>query len=202
MAPTIRKKKKRDADEVSEADPAPAGRVSTGIEGLDEITNGGLVPRRAYLVRGKPGTGKTTVGLHFLVDGAARGDRVLCIALAEPVHEIRDNAESVGIDLSGVEFLDLSPTAAHFTEDESYDVFSAAEVERAPVTRKIVEAVEKLKPQRVFLTRSPSSATWPGTRTSSASRSSPSSATSSIPGPRSCTPPREARTPPTTTSSS
>jgi circadian clock protein KaiC len=151
MAPTIRKKKKRDADEVSDVDPAPAGRVSTGIEGLDEITNGGLVPRRAYLVRGKPGTGKTTVGLHFLVDGVARGERVLCIALAEPVHEIRDNAESVGIDLSGVEFLDLSPTAAHFTEDESYDVFSAAEVERAPVTRQIVEAVEKLKPQRVFL---------------------------------------------------
>ncbi len=126
-------------------------RVSTGIAGLDEITHGGLIPKRAYLVRGKPGTGKTTIGLHFLTAGVAKGERVLCIALAEPAEEIRQNAESVGIDLSGVEFLDLSPTAEHFTEDESYDVFSSAEVEREPVTRQIVEAVEKLKPQRVFL---------------------------------------------------
>jgi circadian clock protein KaiC len=47
-------------------------RSSTGIEGLDEILQGGLVPCRAYLVRGGPGTGKTTLGLHFLAAGTSR----------------------------------------------------------------------------------------------------------------------------------
>jgi len=36
-------------------------RLSTGILGLDQILHGGLIPGRAYLVRGRPGTGKTTL---------------------------------------------------------------------------------------------------------------------------------------------
>src|SRR5207245_93278 len=38
-----------------------------------------------------------------------------------------------------------------FTETQSYDIFSPAEVEREPITRQIIEAVEKLKPRRVFI---------------------------------------------------
>src|SRR5215467_8798068 len=41
-------------------------RISTGIAGLDHILHGGLLPGRTYLVAGEPGTGKTTLGLHFL----------------------------------------------------------------------------------------------------------------------------------------
>lgn len=37
-------------------------RCPTGIVGLDEVLHGGLVPQRAYLARGGPGTGKTTLG--------------------------------------------------------------------------------------------------------------------------------------------
>lgn len=40
-------------------------RLSTGIAGLDYILMGGLIPQRAYLVRGGPGSGKTTLGLHL-----------------------------------------------------------------------------------------------------------------------------------------
>ena len=43
--------------------------LKTGIKGLDEILNGGLISERFYLVRGGPGTGKTTLGLHFLIEG-------------------------------------------------------------------------------------------------------------------------------------
>jgi circadian clock protein KaiC len=52
-------------------------RVSTGVIGLDEILDGGLIQKRAYLVRGGPGCGKTTLGLHFLTEGTARGERSL-----------------------------------------------------------------------------------------------------------------------------
>jgi circadian clock protein KaiC len=49
-------------------------RVSTGIEGLDYILKGGLPKNRLYLVEGNPGTGKTTMGLTFLLEGERSGE--------------------------------------------------------------------------------------------------------------------------------
>lgn len=126
-------------------------RLSTGVEGLDEILYGGCLPGRAYLLRGGPGSGKTTLGLHILATGAARGESTLFITLGESVEQIRANAAQIGIDLTNVHFLDLSPDSETFTLMESYDIFSSAEVEREPITQKIVEAVQQFQPQRVFL---------------------------------------------------
>ncbi|HEU0028278.1 MAG TPA: ATPase domain-containing protein [Ktedonobacterales bacterium] len=126
-------------------------RVSTGTPGLDEVIDGGLIPQRAYLVRGGPGSGKTTLGLHFLTDGTARGEQSLFITLGEPEGELRANAKTLGFDLTHVHFLDLSPNAAFFTEIQTYDIFSPAEVEREPVTQQILEQIERIRPQRVFV---------------------------------------------------
>src|ERR1700719_2141516 len=84
-----------------------AYRVSTGVAELDEILQGGLIPRRAYLVRGDPGCGKTTLGMHFLCAGAARNEATLLISLGEPQEHIYANAASIGLDLKDVAFLDL-----------------------------------------------------------------------------------------------
>ncbi|MCS6887136.1 ATPase domain-containing protein [Chloroflexus sp.] len=129
---------------------AMANRLTTGIPGLDEILGGGLVPQYAYLVRGGPGAGKTTLGLHFLATGAARGETALFISLEEAESKIRRNAARVGIDLSKVHILDLSPSSDFFAKTEIYDIFSPAEVEREPLTRQIVETVQRLRPSRVF----------------------------------------------------
>jgi circadian clock protein KaiC len=126
-------------------------RVSTGITGLDEVLYGGLIPKRTYLVRGRPGSGKTTLGLHFLIEGAAKGESVLLITFGEAEAEIRANAQILGFDLAQVHFLDLSPNAKFFTEVQTYDIFSPAEVEREPVTKQILDQIETLHPQRVFL---------------------------------------------------
>jgi circadian clock protein KaiC len=126
-------------------------RLSTGITGLDEILCGGLIPERSYLIRGGPGCGKTTLGLHFLTEGTAKGERSLLITLGEPEAELRANAQVLGFDLAQVHFLDLSPNATFFTEVQTYDIFSPAEVEREPVTRRILDQIETLHPQRVFL---------------------------------------------------
>lgn len=126
-------------------------RLSTNIVGLDEVLNGGLIANRAYLVRGGPGTGKTTLGLHFLTAGAANGEQVLFITLGENVEQIRQNGENLGLDTSALAFLDLSPTSDFFAKVQTYDIFSPAEVEREPMTQAIVEQVQTLKPQRVFL---------------------------------------------------
>lgn len=126
-------------------------RVSSGIEGLDEILNGGYVKGRAYLVRGEPGCGKTILGLHFLIDGAKKGENVLFITLSEPEESIKRSAESLNLNVDGIEFLDLSPTSEYFASVETYDIFSPAEVEREPMSSAIVSKVEELNPARVFI---------------------------------------------------
>ena len=54
-------------------------RISTGSDGLDDILGGGFDANRMYLYEGRPGTGKTTIALQFLLRGARDGERVLYI---------------------------------------------------------------------------------------------------------------------------
>jgi circadian clock protein KaiC len=126
-------------------------RCPTGIAGLDEVLHGGLVRHRAYLARGGPGTGKTTLGLHFLRAGVARGERALLITLESNESQLRSDAAAQGLDLDGVRVLDLSPTREFFAQNQSYDIFSPADVERDPTTRQIVETVQEHRPERVFV---------------------------------------------------
>ncbi|MGB9965957.1 ATPase domain-containing protein [Halobacterium hubeiense] len=126
-------------------------RVSTGIEGLDSVLNGGFVPGRAYLARGEPGTGKTIFGYHYLTAGVENGETVLYVNLEESVEDVKANARSVGFDLEGVEFLSLTPDSEVFTESQSYSVFGANEVEAGAFNEAIVERIEALDPSRIFI---------------------------------------------------
>ena len=72
----------------------------TGIDGLDDILNGGLTPDRMYLVEGTPGTGKTTLGLGFLLTGVKVGEIGLYITLAETEVELRLGRASGGADIA------------------------------------------------------------------------------------------------------
>ncbi len=125
-------------------------RLSTGVPGLDQVLHGGLISQAAYLVRGGPGRGKTTLGLHFLYAGSA-DENSLFIGFQESDQQLRDNARAIGLDVSNITFLNLSPDEEFFTRQEHYDVFSAAEVEQAPLSESIVEAVNRLQPKRVFV---------------------------------------------------
>ncbi|WP_135820462.1 ATPase domain-containing protein [Halostella litorea] len=125
------------------------GRVGTGIADLDAVLNGGLVPGRAYTVRGEPGTGKSILGMHFLT--AAPDDAALYINLEESTANVRENAASLGIDLSDVAFCDLSPESDYFRDNRSYDLFDPDEVEGEAVSDRIGEAIEATDPDRVFL---------------------------------------------------
>lgn len=127
------------------------GRLSTGITGFDEILCGGLIPKQAYLVRGGAGCGKTILGLHFLLAGSIYDEEALFITLGESAAQIQQNASRIGFDTQTVSFLDLSPESEFFRENQTYDIFSPAEVERESTTQKIIESVEKLQPRRVFL---------------------------------------------------
>jgi circadian clock protein KaiC len=125
-------------------------KVSTGVPGLDKLLKGGLVGGRSYLVRGGPGNGKTTLGLHFLTASPA-DEKSLFITLAESEEDIRENAASLGFNLDAITVLDLSPNKKFFAESQSYDIFSPAEVEREPIAQRIVDEVDVIKPNRVFI---------------------------------------------------
>lgn len=84
-------------------------RVSIGVPGIDRMLGGGLIPGRPYLVTGGTGSGKTLLGLSFLLEGLRRGEDVLLVAVDEPPSEIVENVRSFGWDLSAIRTLDANP---------------------------------------------------------------------------------------------
>ena len=86
--------------------------VSTGIAGLDPLLCGGLPADRLYLIQGRPGTGKTTLALQFLLEGAQRGERAVYVTLSETASELRGIAASHGWSLADVELCQLHTAAA------------------------------------------------------------------------------------------
>lgn len=126
-------------------------RISTGLPGLDEILSGGIVPEKAYLLCGGPGTGKSTIGYRYLEYGAEQGEKSLLITLSESQDSAVKNAQTVNIDLSDVSILDLSPEEQIYKEAQTYDVFPASEIESVPFIESIVEKIEEVKPDRVLL---------------------------------------------------
>lgn len=124
-------------------------RMSSGVVGLDEILHGGFIPGRSYLLTGAPGTGKTTIGWHFLT--APPRQPSLFITFGQPESELRHDAEKQGFNLQDVHFLDVSPSAESFQNVEHYDVFTPSEVEREPLVRNVVETVDWVKPSRIFI---------------------------------------------------
>ncbi|HET7615019.1 MAG TPA: ATPase domain-containing protein [Gemmatimonadaceae bacterium] len=131
---------------ISEKEEAP--RAKTGVAGLDDILGGGLPTNHLYLIDGEPGTGKTTLGLQFLLEGVAKGERGLYVTLSESAAELRSVASSHGWSLDGIEIFELSKEAALDLE-QSYTIFHPAEVELQQTMDAVLQAVEKQNPSRV-----------------------------------------------------
>lgn len=128
--------------------PVTNHRASTGVAGLDDILNGGLLRNRLYLVEGMPGSGKTTLAFQFLLEGVRRGERVLYVTLSETEEEIRTVADSHGWNLDGVSIRELVPAGA-LEPAEQYTVFHPSEVELTETTKRILQDVDAIKPSRL-----------------------------------------------------
>src|SRR5687767_5129910 len=124
-------------------------RASTGIQGLDEILKGGLPRNRVYLVHGNPGSGKTTLALQFLIEGAQKGEPGLYVTLSETTAELRDVAASHHFSLEGLTIYDLALPQHDNGGDSQYTLFHPSEVELGETTKAIFDKVEQVKPLRV-----------------------------------------------------
>jgi len=123
--------------------------ANTGIEGLDDILDGGLPRNRLYLVQGDPGAGKTTLGLQYLLAGAAQGETTLFISLSETKDEIEAVAESHGWSLAGISIFELSALEQTLSLEQETTLFELTEVQLQETTSTLLAHVEKVKPQRV-----------------------------------------------------
>jgi circadian clock protein KaiC len=127
-------------------------RAKTGIWGLDDILSGGFSRRHVFLVEGTPGTGKTTIALQFLMEGARAGEKCLYITLSETEEELRDGAASHGWSLDEqIEVFELLPPESLLDSDQQQSLLYSSDLELGETTKQIFEAVEKTRPSRVVL---------------------------------------------------
>jgi circadian clock protein KaiC len=122
----------------------------TGIPGLDEVLAGGFTKDRIYLVQGDPGVGKTTLGLQFLLEGAAHGEAGLYLTLSESQEELKAVGDSHGWSLDSINVFEYS---AHdrLTSEDTSTLFHPSEVELGEATRRLLEEVDRIKPQRLVI---------------------------------------------------
>ncbi len=123
--------------------------VSTGNAGFDAVLKGGLPRNRLYLLEGTPGSGKTTLGLQFLLDGVASGEPVLYITLSETAEELESVAQSHGWSLEGIELFELSSTEEVFAESYEQTILHPWEAELGDTIKLIQDRVDALQPRRL-----------------------------------------------------
>ena len=126
-------------------------RCAFGVEGLDEITGGGLPRNRLYVIQGDPGAGKTTLGLLFLLEGVRRGEKVLYITLSETREELEQVAQSHGWSLEGIEILELSTIEKHLQTLAPDTLFHPSEIELNRTAEFLMKRISQAAPSRMVL---------------------------------------------------
>jgi KaiC/GvpD/RAD55 family RecA-like ATPase len=129
--------------------------MSTGNPGLDAMLEGGLVPHRPYLIVGPAGTGKTTLALQFLAEGARKGERTLLVTLEEPPNEARVNHRALQPHLDGVDVFDAIPDIMRYERVPFKDIASVrsavpfaqvpAEIRRTPELTSVEVTITALE---------------------------------------------------------
>lgn len=127
-------------------------KAMTGVEGLDDVLSGGLTRRHVFLLEGSPGTGKTTISLQFLIEGAVRGESCLYISLSESEEELRDSAASHNMLLhENIEIFELVPPESLLDADQQQSLLYSSDLELGETTKLIFDAFERIKPDRVVI---------------------------------------------------
>jgi circadian clock protein KaiC len=121
------------------------------VKGLDDILRGGFPPGHLYLLEGETGTGETTLGLQFLLEGARLGERGLFITLSASQQDLEEVAHSHGWSLAPLSVCELLPSLASLQPEEQQSIFHRAEMELEDQSQAVRDVVVQHQPQRVVI---------------------------------------------------
>lgn len=123
--------------------------VPTGSDALDEILMGGYERSRVHLIEGRPGSGKTTLALQFLMAARERGEQTLYITLSEGRDELIQAAATHGWSLDGIHIYELVPPELSLDPSREQSVVYSSDLELGETVRLVMDCVEEVKPQGV-----------------------------------------------------
>jgi len=89
-------------------------RISTGVDGLDKMLDGGLISGRTYILSGDAGSGKSTLCAHFLMEGVKNGEEVLYVTIDSNPADISANISSFGWDAGKIMILNAHPRVREY----------------------------------------------------------------------------------------
>lgn len=127
-------------------------KALTGIQGLDEITIGGIPKNRPTLLLGNTGCGKTIMAMEFLVNGIEMyNEPGVFMAFEEKTDELVDNVKSLGYDLN-----------THLSENNIYlehvhlrinrdEILDTGQYDIEGLFVRLEQAIDKVKAKRVVL---------------------------------------------------
>jgi circadian clock protein KaiC len=124
-------------------------KCNTGVPGLDDILSGGLPRNNLYLLQGQPGTGKTTLAMQFLREGARVGEKVLYVTFSETKLELELVAKSHNWDLAGIDILELSALSKAIGTASQTTLFHPSEVELSKTITLLLNKITDSKADRV-----------------------------------------------------
>jgi circadian clock protein KaiC len=126
----------------------PLERIGTGILELDTVLGGGFLRNRVHLIGGRPGTGKTTFALRYLIEGERTGQRGLYLSLSEAEDELRQTAASHGWSLGKIEIVEMIPLPS---APSPQTILLPTDNELAGVIDRIADRVEQAGAARVVI---------------------------------------------------
>jgi circadian clock protein KaiC len=125
-------------------------KTPTGIDGLDEVTGGGLPKGRTTLVYGSAGCGKTLLAMEFLVHGAVQyGEPGVCMEFEEAPEKLAANVRSLGLDLR--ELVKRKKLLVDHVRIERNEIEETGEYNLEGLFIRLGHAVDTIKAKRVVL---------------------------------------------------
>lgn len=125
-------------------------KTPTGINGLDEITLGGLPKGRPTLLCGGPGSGKTLIGIEFVVNGAVKfNEPGVIVAFEEKAEELATNVSSLGFDLDKLQR--ERKIKIDYVHIDKSEIEETGEYDLSGLFIRLGHAIDSIKAKRVVL---------------------------------------------------
>ena len=135
-------------------------RIAFGVPELDRMMAGGILSGSTLALLGAPGSGKTTLGLSFLVEGAKRGHKGMYFGFYEPPPRLLERAEAVGLPLrtfveNGLIELIWQPPLEHYMDSLAESLLERVKAEKHARRRLFIHGVQGFASAGVFHERLP-----------------------------------------------